>query len=162
MGAIPQLEGEMREAEARLAAAETRWSAIPASGSDRGRRGGVVAKWTGIPVARMLEGERERLTKLDEVLASRVIGQREAVRAVADAVRRARAGLQDPNRPIGSFIFLGPTVWEDGDGARVGGVPVRQRAGDGPHRHVGVHGEARGGTAHRRPSDTSVMRKGDN
>ncbi|MGH7648927.1 MAG: AAA family ATPase, partial [Gemmatimonadaceae bacterium] len=69
----------------------------------------IVARWTGIPVSRMMESERERLTKLEDVLGSRVIGQREAVRAVADAVRRSRAGLQDPNRPIGSFIFLGPT-----------------------------------------------------
>src|SRR3569833_2265106 len=69
----------------------------------------VVARWTGIPVTRMLESERERLTKLDKELAKRVIGQQEAVEAVANAVRRSRAGLQDPNRPIGSFIFLGPT-----------------------------------------------------
>src|SRR5207237_5863335 len=69
----------------------------------------IVARWTGIPVTRMLESERERLTKLDQELARRVVGQREAVEAVANAVRRSRAGLQDPNRPIGSFIFLGPT-----------------------------------------------------
>ncbi|HJU65673.1 MAG TPA: AAA family ATPase, partial [Gemmatimonadaceae bacterium] len=69
----------------------------------------VVARWTGIPVSRMLESERERLTKLEAHLALRVVGQEEAVRAVSNAVRRSRAGLQDPNRPIGSFIFLGPT-----------------------------------------------------
>jgi len=69
----------------------------------------IVARWTGIPVSRMMEAERERLTRLEQVLATRVIGQEEAVRAVANAVRRSRAGLQDPNRPIGSFIFLGPT-----------------------------------------------------
>ena len=69
----------------------------------------VVARWTGIPVARLLEGEREKLLRLDEVLHERVIGQDEAVRLVADAVIRARAGIQDPRRPIGSFIFLGPT-----------------------------------------------------
>src|SRR5437588_9640103 len=69
----------------------------------------IVARWTGIPVTRMMEGERERLTKLDQELARRVVGQDEAVQAVANAVRRSRAGLQDPNRPIGSFIFLGPT-----------------------------------------------------
>ena len=66
-------------------------------------------EWTGIPVTRMLESERERLTKLDQELSRRVIGQEEAAQAVANAVRRSRAGLQDPNRPIGSFIFLGPT-----------------------------------------------------
>ena len=69
----------------------------------------VVASWTHIPVSRMLEGERQKLVKMEERLAQRVIGQREAIKAVSDAVRRARSGLQDPNRPIGSFIFLGPT-----------------------------------------------------
>jgi ATP-dependent Clp protease ATP-binding subunit ClpB len=69
----------------------------------------VVARWTGIPVARLMEGEREKLLRLDEVLHERVIGQDEAVQLVADAVIRARAGIKDPRRPIGSFIFLGPT-----------------------------------------------------
>ncbi len=69
----------------------------------------VVASWTGIPVTKMLEGEREKLVKMEHRLADRVIGQAEAIKAVSDAVRRARSGLGDPNRPIGSFIFLGPT-----------------------------------------------------
>jgi ATP-dependent Clp protease ATP-binding subunit ClpB len=69
----------------------------------------VVASWTGIPVSRMLEGEREKLVKMEDRLKKRVVGQDEAVTAVANAVRRARSGLQEPNRPIGSFIFLGPT-----------------------------------------------------
>jgi len=69
----------------------------------------VVAEWTGIPVTRLMESERQRLTHLEEHLGQRVIGQEEAVEAVSNAVRRARAGLQDPNRPVGSFIFLGPT-----------------------------------------------------
>jgi ATP-dependent Clp protease ATP-binding subunit ClpB len=69
----------------------------------------VVSRWTGIPVDRMLEGEREKLLHMEETLGQRVIGQSEAVEAVSKAVRRARAGLQDPNRPIGSFMFLGPT-----------------------------------------------------
>jgi ATP-dependent Clp protease ATP-binding subunit ClpB len=69
----------------------------------------VVAAWTNIPVSRMLEGERQKLVKMEERLAQRVIGQKTAIKAVSDAVRRARSGLQDPNRPIGSFIFLGPT-----------------------------------------------------
>jgi ATP-dependent Clp protease ATP-binding subunit ClpB len=69
----------------------------------------VVASWTGIPVSRMMETEREKLVKMEERLEQRVVGQREAVHAVANAVRRSRSGLQDPNRPIGSFIFLGPT-----------------------------------------------------
>ncbi len=70
---------------------------------------GVVSRWTGVPVDKMLEGEREKLLKMEEELARRVVGQEEAVTAVSTAVRRARAGLQDPNRPIGSFMFLGPT-----------------------------------------------------
>jgi ATP-dependent Clp protease ATP-binding subunit ClpB len=69
----------------------------------------VVSKWTGIPVSKMLEGEREKLLKMEDQLAKRVVGQQEAVRAVSDAIRRSRAGLADPNRPIGSFLFLGPT-----------------------------------------------------
>src|SRR6185295_6654872 len=69
----------------------------------------VVASWTGIPVARMMEGERQKLVKMEERLQQRVVGQSEAIHAVANAVRRARSGLQDPSRPIGSFIFLGPT-----------------------------------------------------
>ena len=69
----------------------------------------VVSRWTGIPVDRMLEGEKEKLLRMEEQLGKRVVGQAEAVKAVATAVRRARAGLQDPNRPIGSFMFLGPT-----------------------------------------------------
>ena len=69
----------------------------------------VVSRWTGVPVDKMLEGEREKLLKMEEEIARRVVGQAEAVTAVSTAVRRARAGLQDPNRPIGSFMFLGPT-----------------------------------------------------
>ncbi|HEY0972574.1 MAG TPA: ATP-dependent chaperone ClpB [Gemmatimonadales bacterium] len=107
-GRIPQLEQQMREAEARLASADGRPTFLKeeVTADDIAE---VVARWTGIPVTRMMESERERLTKLEEHLGERVVGQDEAVRAVANAVRRSRAGLQDPNRPIGSFIFLGPT-----------------------------------------------------
>jgi len=69
----------------------------------------VVSRWTGIPVTRMLAGEREKLAHLEDVLHERVVGQDEAVRAVSEAIIRARAGIKDPNRPIGSFVFLGPT-----------------------------------------------------
>ncbi len=107
-GRIPQLEEEMRETEQRLASHEGRPQFLKeeVTADDIAD---VVARWTGIPVSRMLESERERLTQLESVLGTRVIGQPEGVRAVANAVRRSRAGLQDPNRPIGSFIFLGPT-----------------------------------------------------
>jgi ATP-dependent Clp protease ATP-binding subunit ClpB len=107
-GRIPQLEQQMREAEQRLASASGRPQFLKeeVTAEDIAE---VVSRWTGIPISRMLESERERLTKLEDELAHRVVGQREAVQAVANAVRRSRAGLQDPNRPIGSFIFLGPT-----------------------------------------------------
>jgi len=107
-GEIPQQERELAAAEARLAElqAEGKFLKEEVDAEDIAE---VVSKWTGIPVARMLESERERLVHLEEVLATRVVGQDEAVQAVANAVRRSRAGLQDPNRPIGSFIFLGPT-----------------------------------------------------
>src|SRR5690606_3676813 len=69
----------------------------------------VVSKWTGIPVSKMLEGERDKLLRMEDELHKRVVGQHEAVVAVSNAVRRSRAGLSDPNRPSGSFLFLGPT-----------------------------------------------------
>ena len=107
-GTIPQLERDMAVAEKAVSSntGGARFLKEEVGADDVAE---IVAKWTGIPVSRMMEGERERLTKLESVLASRVIGQTEAVEAVSNAVRRSRAGLQDPNRPIGSFIFLGPT-----------------------------------------------------
>src|SRR6185295_10774028 len=102
-----QLERQLRDAEGQLASRQAggvRFLKEEVTAEDIVE---IVAKWTGIPVSRMLESERERLIKLESVLASRVVGQPEAVHAVANAVRRSRAGLQDPNRPIGSFIFLG-------------------------------------------------------
>ena len=107
-GRIPELERQMREVEKSLATGDgrPRFLKEEVTAEDIAE---VVARWTGIPVTRMMESEKERLTKLEDELARRVIGQREAVSAVASAVRRSRAGLQDPNRPIGSFIFLGPT-----------------------------------------------------
>ncbi len=107
-GRIPQLERDMSAAEAQLASHGGRPQFLKeeVAADDIAE---IVARWTGIPVSRMMESERERLTRLESVLATRVIGQDEAVAAVANAVRRSRAGLQDPNRPVGSFIFLGPT-----------------------------------------------------
>ncbi len=107
-GTIPSLEQQMREAEQQLAAGHGRPQFLKEEVTEEDIAE-VVAKWTGIPVTRMMESERERLTKLESVLGTRVVGQDEAIKAVSDAVRRSRAGLQDPNRPIGSFIFLGPT-----------------------------------------------------
>jgi ATP-dependent Clp protease ATP-binding subunit ClpB len=107
-GRIPKLQDQMVEAEKQLASASGKPQFLKEEVTSEDIAE-VVARWTGIPVTRMLESEKERLTKLDVELANRVIGQDEAVTAVANAVRRSRAGLQDPNRPIGSFIFLGPT-----------------------------------------------------
>ncbi|MBB6308681.1 ATP-dependent chaperone ClpB [Xanthobacter tagetidis] len=101
---IPQLEKQLAELEKAGAAGGMVEEAVTPS-----HIAGVVSRWTGVPVDKMLEGEREKLLRMELELAKRVVGQSEAVAAVSTAVRRARAGLQDPNRPIGSFLFLGPT-----------------------------------------------------
>jgi ATP-dependent Clp protease ATP-binding subunit ClpB len=108
-GTVPKLEAELKQVEEQLTAQKTGGAQFLKEEVGADDIAEIVAKWTGIPVTRMLESERERLAKLDQELAKRVVGQTEAVTAVANAVRRSRAGLQDPNRPIGSFIFLGPT-----------------------------------------------------
>jgi len=102
-GRIPELEKQLAEAEG---ASE---NALLNEEVDEDDIAAVVSRWTGVPVDRMMEGEREKLLKMEEVIGKRVIGQADAVEAVSKAVRRARAGLQDPNRPLGSFLFLGPT-----------------------------------------------------
>jgi ATP-dependent Clp protease ATP-binding subunit ClpB len=102
-GTIPSLEKQLAEAEAAASNAMLREEVTSEDIA------GVVARWTGIPMERMLEGERDKLLKMEELIGKRVIGQEDAVKAVASAVRRSRAGLQDPNRPLGSFLFLGPT-----------------------------------------------------
>jgi ATP-dependent Clp protease ATP-binding subunit ClpB len=105
-GKIPELERKLTELTAKSAKTKKRLLREEVTEEDIAE---VVSKWTGIPVSRLQEGEREKLVKLEEHLHLRVVGQDEAIKAVANAVRRARAGLQDPNRPLGSFIFLGPT-----------------------------------------------------
>jgi ATP-dependent Clp protease ATP-binding subunit ClpB len=107
-GRLPELERRLRGEEERLEHKQGGTRLLREEVTDD-EIAEIVARWTGIPVARLLEGEREKLLRLDEVLHERVIGQDEAVRLVADAVLRARAGIKDPRRPIGSFIFLGPT-----------------------------------------------------
>jgi len=106
-GKIPDLEKKLADIEKQSVKA-TRHSLLRQEVTDEDIAR-VVATWTHIPVSRMLEGERQKLVKMEERLAQRVIGQKAAIKAVSDAVRRARSGLGDPNRPIGSFIFLGPT-----------------------------------------------------
>ena len=102
-GEIPGLEKRLAEADAAGA------DAMTPEVVDAEQIASVVSRWTGVPVEKMLEGEREKLLTMETALRGRVVGQEEALVAVSDAVRRARAGLQDPNRPIGSFLFLGPT-----------------------------------------------------
>ncbi len=105
-GQIPVMEKRLQEAES----AEQQQSAnLSPEVVDAEQIAQVVSRWTGVPVEKMLEGEREKLLAMEDNLRARVVGQDEALEAVSDAVRRARAGLQDPNRPIGSFLFLGPT-----------------------------------------------------
>jgi len=103
-GQIPQLEKQLVESEA----VENRGSMVEETVTPD-HVAHIVSRWTGIPVDKMLEGERDKLLRMEDEIGKRVVGQGEAVQAVAKAVRRARAGLQDPNRPIGSFMFLGPT-----------------------------------------------------
>jgi ATP-dependent Clp protease ATP-binding subunit ClpB len=107
-GVIPELQKQMAAVEARMAA-DGRGGKMFKEEVDEQDIAEIVARWTGIPVAKLLEGDVQKLLRMEERLHERVIGQDEAVKAVSAAVRRARAGLQDPNRPLGSFIFLGPT-----------------------------------------------------
>jgi ATP-dependent Clp protease ATP-binding subunit ClpB len=102
-GVIPGLEQKLKTSEGGAAGRMVKEEVTPENIAQ------IVSRWTGIPVDKMLEGEREKLLGMEQKLAQRVVGQEEAVTAIANAVRRARAGLQDPNRPIGSFLFLGPT-----------------------------------------------------
>jgi ATP-dependent Clp protease ATP-binding subunit ClpB len=107
-GKIPQLEQQLKEHEAKVSGDRSKRRLLQEEVT-ADEIAEVVSRWTGIPVARLLEGEKEKLLRLDQILHERVVGQDEAVQAVADAVIRARSGLKDPKRPIGSFIFLGPT-----------------------------------------------------
>lgn len=107
-GKLPALQKQLKEEEASLAKKEKDDHLLKEE-VDEEDIAKVVSRWTGIPVAKMMTGEREKLIHLEDVLHARVVGQDEAVRAVAEAILRARAGIKDPNRPIGSFIFLGPT-----------------------------------------------------
>jgi len=107
-GRVPQLEQQIREEEERLSSAQAGHRMLKEE-VDEEDIAEVVSKWTHIPVSRLMEGEIQKLIKMEERLHQRVIGQEEAIVAVSNAIRRARAGLQDPNRPLGSFLFLGPT-----------------------------------------------------
>lgn len=105
---LPALEKKLAEAEQRAEKRSTENSLVHDTVTEE-EIANIVAKWTGIPVSKLVEGEREKLLHLDEVIHKRVVGQDEAVRLVTEAIQRSRAGISDPNRPIGSFLFLGPT-----------------------------------------------------
>ncbi|HAA76391.1 TPA: type VI secretion system ATPase TssH, partial [Candidatus Latescibacteria bacterium] len=106
-GRLPELEDQFQKAE--QAYAHSGKTQLLREEVTEEEVAEIVSRWSGVPVVRLVEGEREKLLRLDEALHERVIGQAEAVHLVSDAVIRARAGIKDPNRPIGSFIFLGPT-----------------------------------------------------
>jgi ATP-dependent Clp protease ATP-binding subunit ClpB len=108
-GTIPELEQQLRDAEAELKRIHEEGQAMLKEEVDADEIAHVVSAWTGIPVSKLLEGEVEKLLRMEDALHNRVIGQDPAIKSVSNAVRRSRAGLQDPNRPIGSFLFLGPT-----------------------------------------------------
>jgi len=108
-GKLPELERKLQEEENKIAEAQKSGNPLLREEVTEDEIAEIVSRWTGIPVTRLVEGERDKLLRLDEILHQRVIGQNEAVELVADAVIRARAGIKDPRRPIGSFIFLGPT-----------------------------------------------------
>ena len=158
-GRLPELERQMRAEEERLASAAKQGQGMLKEEVDEEDIAEVVSKWTHIPVSRLMEGEIQKLIHMEERLHQRVVGQDEAIRAVANAIRRARAGLQDPNRPLGSFIFLGPDRRrQDRACPRARRVPVRRRARDDSHRHVGVSGEAHGVAPDRRASRIRRLR----
>ncbi len=108
-GELRELGADLKRAEESLTARQARGDALVKEEVDAEQIAEIVGRWTGIPVSRLVEGEREKLARMEDHLRERVVGQDDALRAVADAVRRSRAGLGDPNRPIGSFLFLGPT-----------------------------------------------------
>ena len=120
----------------------------------------IVSKWTGIPVSKMLESEIKKLIHMEERLRLRVVGQDQALERVANAIRRSRAGLSDPKRPIGSFIFLGPTGVGKTELARaLAEFLFDDEHAHDPHRHVGIHGEACGIAADRRASGICRLRR---
>jgi ATP-dependent Clp protease ATP-binding subunit ClpB len=140
-----ELQNLLREQEAALSqkdGAATRLLKEEVDADDIAR---IVSAWTGVPVTRLMEGEQQKLIRMEDELHKRVIGQDEAVAAVSDAVRRARAGLKDPRRPIGSFIFLGPTGVGKTELARaVAAFLFDDENAPDAHRHEAVHGEVLG------------------
>ncbi len=159
-GTLPELERALRTVNDELAEQQSSRRMLKEE-VDEEDVAEVVPPGPACPSSRLMEGEVEKLLHMEERLHERVVGQDEAVSAVANALRRARAGLSDPDRPIGSFIFLGPDRrGQDRAGPGAGGVHVRRRAGHGPDRHERVHGASLGGPADRRPAGLRRLRRG--
>ena len=156
-GRIPELEKKLKENED----AEASRGAMVEETVTADHVAGVVSRWTGVPVDRMLEGEKDKLLRMEGELAKRVIGQKEAVQAVSTAVRRARAGLQDPQPADRLVHVLRPhRRRQDRADQGVGGLSVRRRERAHPHRHVGIHGEAFGRAPDRRAAGLCRLRRG--
>ena len=140
-GELPKLEAELRQLNAAQdgAAGTVRMLKEEVDEEDVAR---IVSKWTGIPISKMLEGEVHKLIAMEGRLRERVVGQDDALTTVANAIRRSRAGLSDPKRPMAPLSFSDPQVWAKPKPPVPGRVPLRRRTGPRPYRYVGVHGEA--------------------
>ncbi len=162
-GRLPELEAQLRDAEASTARAELDGQKPKLLRTQVGAEeiAEVVSRATGIPVSRMLQGERDKLLHIEDELHKRVVGQDEAIEAVSDAIRRSRAGLSDPDRPYGSFMFLGPTgVGKTELCKALAGFLFDTAGGDDPHRHERIHGEAFGRPPDRRAAGLCRLRRG--
>ena len=160
-GQIPELERQRRRGDRAPRRAAGRRSSMLKEEVDAEDIAEVVSKWTGVPVSRLMEGEMRKLVRLEELLHERVIGQDDAVTAVANAIRRSRAGLVGPE-PADRLVPVPrpDRRGQDRAGPRARRVPVRRRAGDGPHRHERVHGEALrvAASSARRPATSATTR----
>ena len=149
-GKLPQLEAQLKKADKKLAAEQAKKPKLLRTQVGAEEIAEVVSRATGIPVSKMMQGERDKLLQMEDRAAPARVGQDEAVRLVSDAIRRSRSGLSDPNRPYGSFLFLGPTGVGKTELCKALAeflFDTEQRSD--PHRHVGVHGEALGRAADR-------------
>ena len=140
MRRIPELQRQLNEAEEAVNAKQGDGAIFKEEVSDE-EIAEVVSAWTGIPVSKMMQGEMAKLVNLEDKLHERVMGQEEAVSAVAGAIRRNRAGLSDPDRPIGSFLFLGPTGVGKTELTKALAEYLFDTERHGAYRHVRIHGE---------------------
>ena len=150
-GAIPELNKQLEEQEAY--AARSKEDNLLRDKVTEEEIARIVERWTGIPVSKLMEGEREKLLHLEDILHRRVVGQDEAVRLVSEAILRSRAGIADPDKPIGSFLFLGPTgVGKTELAKALSEALFDSEKEPGAHRHERVYGEVLRLPAHRGPS----------